>query len=460
MSSATPGSAGWHNDQGNTLCDAFRFREAIERYQAAIALRPDYAEAFTNMGTALRDCGRIEEAIAAHRRALQLKPDLAEGLNNLAIALRDCGRWDEALPSCRRALEIKPDYADAHANLGVILCEMEQADEAIAACRRAVELQPRRAVLQNNLGMILLRLGQYEEGWRRVEARYFADPRFPARQLAQPRWDGGDLAGRTLLIHAEQGFGDTMQFARYVPLAAERRGQVIFECYPELRNLFECLKGGKGVKLITAGDAIPPFDVHCPIMSLPLAFGTTLHTVPNAPYLRPDPSRVEYWKEKLQSTEEATHVYAGLRRRRIGLVWAGKPTHTDDRNRSMMLSELAPLAAIDADFYSLQRGPSARQACYPPSGMKLADFTAQFLDFSETAALIDNLDLVISVDTAVAHLAGAMGKPVFLLLPKIAEWRWMMHRTDTPWYPSMRLFRQENWRDWKGPVEKIVALLR
>jgi Tfp pilus assembly protein PilF len=459
VSIPTPGSAGWHNDRGNALCDAHRFDEAIAEYERAITLAPDFAEAYSNMGTALRDSDRVDEAINAHRYALQLRPDLAEALNNLAIALRDIGQWDEALQCCQRAIAIKPEYADAHANLGVILCELERADESVAACRRAVALQPQRGVLQNNLAMILLKLGQYEEGWAKAEWRYFSDPRFPARKLPKPRWNGEDLRGGTLLIHAEQGFGDTIQFSRYVPLAAARGGQVIFECPPEQRRLFECFRNVK--QLVTAGDVLPEFDLHCPTMSLPLAFGTTLETVPHEPYLRADPARAEFWRRKLIITDDgAPHVHAGFPKLKIGLVWAGKPTHTDDRNRSMTLSELAPLTGIDAEFYSLQKGPAARQVTEQPGGMQLQNFTADFSDFAETAAFIANLDLVIAVDTAVAHLAGAMGKPVYLLLPKVSEWRWMLRRADTPWYPHTRLFRQERWRDWAAPVNQIVALLR
>ncbi|HEY1683678.1 MAG TPA: tetratricopeptide repeat-containing glycosyltransferase family protein [Tepidisphaeraceae bacterium] len=453
MSIPEPGSAGWHNDRGNTLCDEFRFGEAIGEYERAIALSPDFAEAYSNMGTALRDCGRIEEAIAAHQHALQLRPNLAEAMNNLAIALRDTGQWEKALQCCRRAIEMKPDYAEAHANLGVILAEMEQSEEAIAACRRAVALQPKRGVLQCNLGMILLKLGHYEEGWPQVEWRYFADPRYPARQIPKPRWYGEDLQGRTLLIHAEQGFGDTIQFARYVPLAVAHGGRVIFECYPEQRSLFECLPNVS--QFITAGEPLPEFDLHCPIMSLPLAFRTTLDSIPTQPYLRPDPKLTEYWRHRI----DAVHVYGKPSRRKIGLVWAGKPTHTDDRNRSMGLSQLAPLAQVDATFYSLQKGIAAEQASTPPAGMVLHDFSNGFSDYAQTAAFIANLDLVIAVDTSAAHLAAAMGKPVYMLLPKIADWRWMIQREDTPWYPTMRLFRQQNWRDWSYPIEKIVALL-
>jgi Tfp pilus assembly protein PilF len=452
---ATPGSAGWHNDRGNALCDEYRFGEAIAEYERAIALAPDFAAAYSNMGTALRDSDRIDEAIQAHRRALQLRPNLAEALNNLAIALRDVGQWDEAQQCCRRAIAIKPEYADAHANLGVILCEVEQADEAVAACRRAVELQPRRGVLQNNLGMILLKLGQYEEGWAKAEWRYFCDPRFPARALPKPRWNGEDLRGRTLLIHAEQGFGDTIQFSRYVPLASARGGKVVFECPPEQRRLFECFPNVQ--HLVTAGDVLPEFDLHCPTMSLPLAFGTTVETVPSEVYLQANLERVEYWRARMG--QETPHIHAGLRRWKIGMVWAGKPTHTDDRNRSMALSELAPLASVDAAFYSLQKGVAARQVSERPGGLKLLEYSEEFLDFAETAAFIANLDLVIAVDTSVAHLAGAMGKPVYLLLPKVSEWRWMLRRSDTPWYPHTRLFRQERWRDWTAPVNEIVALL-
>lgn len=452
-------SAGWHNDRGNELADALRLSEAIEAYRRAIEIDPDYAEAFSNLGTALRDSGEIEGAIEVYERALKLKPGLAEAWNNLAIALRDKGELELALANCRRALEINKDYADALANLGVILCDLDRGEEAVAASRRAAELQPRRAVVQNNLAMILLRTGNYEEGWGRFEWRYFCDPRYPARQMDRPRWDGSDLNGRTLLIHAEQGFGDTIQFARYVALAAECVGKVILECPAELRRLFEGLKGmksekGEKIELVVKGEALPAFDVHCPMMSLPAVLGGRVEGIPSGVYLRADRGRVEYWKKRL-GENKAPHVHAGLRRKKIGLVWAGKPTHTDDRNRSMRLEDLAGLVQIDADFFSLQKGVATEQARRAPARMKLVDFTDEFTDYAETAAFVANMDLVIAVDTSVAHLAGAMGKKVWVMLPKAADWRWMLRREDTPWYATMRLFRQERWRDWSSVVGRI-----
>jgi hypothetical protein len=443
----TPRSAGWHNDRGNALCDEYRFTEAIAEYRRAIELAPQFAEAYSNLGTALRDSCETDAAIYAYERAIEMRPDLAEAFNNLAIALRDKGQFEEALRNCRQALSLKPDYADAQSNLGVVLCDLEQADEAIAACRRAVEMQPRRGVVQCNLAMILLKLGHYEEGWARYEWRYLADPRYPARKLPQPRWDGGELNGKTILVHAEQGFGDTIQFARYVPLVAECGPNVILECQPELVRLFASLPNIQ--QIVTAGEQLPAFDVHCPMMSLPLALSQTLKTIPAGPYLRPEENLAQHWRQRL----------ADDRKRKIGLVWAGKPSHTDDRNRSMRLKDLAPLAHADASFYSLQKGPAARQIDESPQGMKLMDFTPEFTDYADTAAFVANLDLVISVDTSVAHLAGALGKPAWVLLPRVPDWRWMIQRGDTPWYPTMRLIRQERWRDWRGVVEQIARLL-
>ncbi|HWB55124.1 MAG TPA: tetratricopeptide repeat-containing glycosyltransferase family protein [Tepidisphaeraceae bacterium] len=449
MSIATPGSPGWHNDRGNALCDEFRFEEAIAEYRRAIELAPRFAEAYSNLGTALRDSGEIDAAIYAYERAIEMRPDLAEAFNNLAITRRDKGELDEALRCCRQAIAIKPNYADAISNLGVILCDLERGDEAITACRQAVELQPNRAVVQNNLGMILLKLGQYEEGWVRHECRYLCDPRYPARKLPKPRWDGSQLNGQTVLVHAEQGFGDTIQFVRYAPLIAERGGKVVLECQPELRRLFETLPNVQ--RVVTVGEALPDFNLHCPTMSLPFAFGTTIDSIPAAPYIRANEIRVEYWRQRLLT--EAPHIHDGPHKKKIGLVWAGKPTHTNDHNRSMKFSDIAPIICPGAIFYSLQKGPAARQA----NG--LIDYTSEFHDFAETAAFISNLDLVISVDTAVAHLAGAMGKPAWLLLPKVSEWRWMIGRPDSPWYPTMRLFRQEKWGDWTEPVKEIARLL-
>ncbi len=269
------------------------------------------------------------------------------------------------------------------------------------------------------------------------------------RNIAQPQWNGESLDGKTILLHAEQGFGDTLQFIRYAPQVAKRGGSVIVECPIELSTI---LRGVEGInRIITKGDSWPSYDVQSSIMSLPLIFGTTPDTIPSQPYLSVPPDRIAAWRERLGNPDA---------RHRVGIVWAGRPEHKNDRRRSMRLDQFAPLTEIkSANFFTLQKGPAAAQAATPPPGMSLIDFTSDLHDFVETAALITNLDLVICVDTSIAHLAGAIGKPVWLLLPHAPDWRWMLNRTDTPWYPTMRLFRQPSPGDWPAVMADVTRAL-
>ncbi len=436
---------------GNVLREKEHVDEAIDALRQAIALKPDYAEAYSNLGAALRDKRQHDEAIDACRRGIALRPDFPEAHTNLGNALRDQGLMDEAIDAYHRAIAIKPEFVEAHTNLGSVLKDMGRLDEAIAASRRAVAIKPDSPEAHYTLAFNLLLNGDFAEGWVEHEWRWlFKD--FPAHRWSssKPQWDGSDLAGQTILLYCEQGFGDILQFIRYAPMVAERGGRVIVMGPPDLRGLFRSVRGVS--EWVDFGDRLPPFDVQCPLMSLPLAFGTTMETIPaSVPYLDAEVAEIARWRDRLAGEPP------GLK---VGLVWAGRSTHTNDHNRSIPLSILTPLAKVAGlNFHSLQKGDQAAQARRPPGGMKLVDWTEELNNFADTAAYIANLDLVISVDTAVAHLTGAIGRPVWLLAPFVTDWRWPLGREDSPWYPTMRVFRQKAFGQWDEVIERVATAL-
>jgi Flp pilus assembly protein TadD len=431
------------NNLGDALCDNGQVDDAITTCLHVIELNPKYAAAYNNLGTALKQAGRFDQAIAAFDKSIQLQPNLAEPHCNLGVAQADSGLLQEASISLRRAIELNPNYAKAHINLGVVLCNLGQRKQAIIACERAIELEPDLEQAHCNFAQILLTQGDFERGWSEHEHRWKANPRIRPIPLSQPRWNGEPLNGRTILIHAEQGFGDAIHFIRYVPLIAAHGGKVILECQPELVQLFRQVTGVE--KIIPAGQPLPPFDLHCPLMSLRLVMTTTLQSIPaTVPYLF-----AEKWKKPLTNTAL-----------NVGLAWAGRPTHSNDQNRSMKLADFQRLGKIPGiTFHTLQKGSAASEALSPPAGMTLIDHSAELHDFTDTAGLICELDLVISVDTSIAHLAGALGKPIWVLLPFVPDWRWMRDRSDSPWYPTMRLFRQSRWGSWDEPLSQIAQSL-
>ena len=446
--------AGVHSNLGQALHAKGLLDEAIVAFRRSIELRGDFPNTHFHLANALKDKGRGEEAVAAYRRAIALRPDFAAAHNRLGDALRDVGRLDETVPAYRRAVEINPGFVEAQNNLAGALAATGQVEKALAECRRTLELRPDLAAAHLTRAMLLLLTGCFAEGWAEYEWRWeWAGAPSPMRDPTQPVWRGEDPRGRAILVQAEQGFGDTIQFIRYAPLLAQRGARVIVECRPELKPLLQALEGVEQV--LAEGEPLPPCDLRLPLLSAPLAFRTTLETVPaNVPYLRPDPARVDQWRSRL--APRSTPVAPRLK---VGLAWAGKPVNMADWYRSMPLSSLAPLADVkDVRFYSLQKG-SGEQAANAPAPMALCDLTNELRDFADTAALIANLDLVITVDTAVAHLAGAMAKPVWTLLPFVPEWRWLLDREDSPWYPTMRLFRQKTRGDWAGVVERVAGEL-
>jgi tetratricopeptide (TPR) repeat protein len=447
-----------HANHGNALFGLKRYGEALASYDRALALRPAMAGLHYNRGNALHEMRRFDEALASYDRALAFRPDHAEAHYNRGNALHVSQRFDEALASYDRALVLRTDYAEAIANRGATLYDLQRYDEALASYDRALTLRPHFADAHYNEAMCRLLLGDFDRGWQKHEWRWETEQlRKSNRGFPQPLWLGSDaIAGKTVLLHAEQGLGDTIQFCRYAPLVAARGAHVVIEVQKPLRRLMETLAGV--ARVISRGDPLPAFDLQCPLLSLPLALRTHLETIPaTVPYLAAPESKVRAWADRL-----GRHAQP-----RIGLVWAGNPrkelpgANRIDGQRSIAFDQLAPLVRLTGcSFYSVQKGDEAvRQIRASALRDVVVDWTDDLHDFSDTAALIENLDLVISVDTSVAHLAGALGKPFWLLNRHNTCWRWLIDRNDSPWYPTARLFRQQAAGQWDPVIARVAAAL-
>lgn len=440
-----PDFAEAHNNLGNALRAIHAFDDALASFRRALAIRPAYAAAENNMGAALKAMGRLEAAIAAYRRALDVEPNNADARYNLGNALLASDAADEAIAAFRRVVELNPTFAEAHNNLGSALQAQGNIDDAIAAFRAARDIDPDYGDARQNLGMALLLTGDFANGWAEYQWRWRAsDFSSPVRGFPQPVWDGSDLAGRTILLHAEQGLGDTIQFARYAPLVAARGGRVVLECSHALAQL---MTGVGGVdEVVVSGDLLPAFETHCPLVELARIFGASPGTIPaDVPYIEIDPGTAAAWSERFSAVP-------GLK---VGLAWAGNPKHKNDRNRSVALDHFASLTRTRrVSFFSLQVGPRSGDLAHL-GGHRIDDLSPLLTDFTQTAGAVGCLDLLITVDTAVAHLAGALGQPTWLLLPSVPDWRWLLERDDSPWYPSMRLYRQGGPGDWEPVIERV-----
>ncbi|MBC7859932.1 MAG: glycosyltransferase family protein [Burkholderiaceae bacterium] len=425
-----------------------RFDDALRAYQSALRINPEHQAALSNCGSTLQEMQRHGEAIAFFERALRVKPDYAEALSNLGNSLIALKRPEEALIVLDRALELNQAYVAALFNRANALQYLNRPDEAILSYRRALLIDPGHVDANFNDGVCRLLNGDFENGFRQYEWRWRKEAYLPLKQeFGAHLWLGApDLQGKTILVYSEQGLGDTIQFCRYVKLLAGLGAKVIVRVQPALKSLLSGLPGAQQV--LGTGEALPAFDFHCPLMSLPLAFQTRLDTVPAEPsYLAADPARVAAWQAKLGPKTLP----------RIGLAWAGSAGHDNDAARSIPLLTLMRLVGENAQYVSIQKDLGALDRLLLARQSALLHFAEAQTDFAETAALIANLDLVVTVDTSVAHLAAAMGKPVWILLPWAPDWRWMLERADSPWYPSATLVRQPKAGDWDSVLARVAA---
>ncbi len=449
-----PGLAAIYYNFGTALEELGELDDAVKQYGKAISINPESADAYNNLGNVLKKQKKTEEALLNYQKALDLRPDFAEVFNNIGDLYRSEGRFDEAAEYCRKAIEHNPIEERFYISLGNTFLGQGKYNEAMEQYLEAVDMEPDSADAHYNRGLVLLMKGEFEEGWEEYEWR------FKSKEISKdigytdnkiPVWDGSPLDGKTILIMSEQGMGDHIQFARYIPMVKKLGGRVVFESRRSLMRLFE---GYDGIDLLleesgrNRSDMTP--DVCIQLLCLPRIFDTAQDTITaDVPYLKADPETVERWKPRVDN-----------KLFKVGLVWSGSPSHKNDRNRSCKLSDFEPLADIPGvAFYSLQKGELSDDRKKPPEGMRIEEIGKDLEDFMDTAAVIENLDLVISVDTAVVHLAGALGKQVWTLLPFIPDWRWMLDREDSPWYPTMRLFRQPGHGDWRSVMKQAAAEL-
>ena len=448
-----PNSPGAHGNLGNVLKEQGRLEDAAARYRVALSLAPNSAEAHCILGSILQEQGKLEEAKSSYEEALRRNPALADAHNNLGSVLKDQNQLEKAELSLKEALRLNPALVEAHANLGSLYKHQHQFDKARACFMEALRLNPELADGHYHLSLFLLLLGEYANGWREYEWRLRTKAK--RSSLAAPAtWDGADLNGRTILLQAEEGLGDTMNFIRYASLVKLKGGRVIVQCQPSLLRI---LAGCPGIdELVPQGESPPAHDVSASLLSLPMLCGTTLENIPaQVPYIHVGADRVDRWRDQLAA-------FPGFK---IGINWQGNPAQKDDRRRSPPLKHFAPLAAVPGvSLIVLQRGPGLDQMAQAARQFNFVDLPGRAEEPAETwldtAALIKAVDMVITSDTAVAHLAGALAVPVWTLLCYTADWRFLLDREDCPWYPTMRLFRQKQPGDWAEVFQRVADELR
>jgi tetratricopeptide (TPR) repeat protein len=438
------------HQHANALLSLGRTDHALGEFRAVVARAPRHGEARLNCGIACAALGRLDEALAEFDAALALMPAQPAVHYNRALALQALGRYAEAVEAHDRALAAAPQHAGAWLHRGRALAALKRIDEALASYGKAGALRKNDPDVEFSEALALLALGDYRRGLAKYEARWRRTGMPEQKSRSRPLWRGEyPLAGKTVLLHAEQGLGDTIQFARYVPLlAATGAKQIVLEVQSELTALLARLAGGATV--MARGEVPPPFDVHCPLGSLPLAMGTDFASVPAPiPYLSADDGALAKWSARLNALE----------RPRIALAWAGNPSHDNDRNRSIPFASLAPLLSLPASFVGVQRELRHDDAERLGAEPRVVHLGGELENFTDTAAVIALCDLVISADTAVAHLAGAMGRPLWVLIPFAPDWRWTLNGDTSPWYPAARLFRQSALGDWAGVIAGVAAAL-
>jgi Flp pilus assembly protein TadD len=437
-----------HNNLAVALDQEGKKEEALAAFQEAARLKPDYADALHNLGNHLRRLGRLADAEAVYRQTLKLIPDSPDLCNHLGIALLGQAKHTEAEACFQRSLRLKPDHAEAHNNLGVLLEQLGNEEGAIASYEESIRLKPDSPDTHRNLALGYLMSGDYARGWEEYEWRW-KSPANPPRPFSQPRWDGRFLHGQAVLLYSEQGLGDTIQFARYASLVQERGGVVFLECPAVLERLLSRCPGVD--RVIPQGAPLPEFAFQIPLMSLPGVFRTTLSSIPTSvPYCSAAAADIDHWKEELGAISSF----------KIGIAWQGSQKYAGDAHRSIRLACFEPLARLpDVRLVSLQKGFGSEQLAQV-NDWNVLDVGNRVNDFADTAAVIQNLDLVVCVDTAVAHLAGALGVPVWMVLSMASDWRWLRGPETTEWYPSHRFFRQQQWGHWEDVFKRIIDSLR
>lgn len=440
-----------HFNKGIALKALGRFEEAIVTYQIAIALKPDFEKFQLNTGALLNDLGQSQLAKNYFDNALIINPVFAEAFCNRGVALNNLGQTESALHNYEIAISIKPNYQECHSNKGVVLQDLKKTNQAIRSLNNAIQIDFIDAESHFNLGLSLLRSGDMENGLIEYEWRWMSPSSScfkTKREFSKPLWLGQySLTDKTILIHAEQGLGDSIQFVRYLELVTELGAKVIFEVQAPLVELFKQMKGN--IELVVKGNNLPDFDFHCPLMSLPLAFNTCLQTIPfKESYINSDFLKRQFWSQRLLKSNNP----------KVGLVWSGNVAHSNDRQRSLELSKLCSYLPDGFDYVSLQK--EVRESDYEYlCNSNIQHFEEEIEDFTDTAALCSLMDLVICVDTSVAHLSAALGRPTWILLPFVPDWRWLLDREDSPWYPTVKLIRQQSKGEWAGALRSMQESL-
>ena len=444
-----PNVSSFHSNRGLALQELKQLDAAVASYDKAIAYKLEFAKAYYNRGNALNELKQLNAAVASYDKAIALKPDFAEAYSNRGIALKELKQLDAAIASYDKAIALKPDYAEAYYNRGTALQELKQLDAAVASCDKAIVLAPDFAEAYWNKSMLLLLTREFVKGFNLYEWRWDEKNTMKwKRNFSQPLWLGEEsLSDKTILIHAEQGLGDTIQFCRYIKMVSDLDAKVIFEVQKPLVRLLKDLPGVS--TLIAKGDPLPEFDFHCPLLSLPLAFKTDLNSIPSArSYLEAEVARIAYWKDRIKGD--------GLK---IGIAWQGSKGTTVDIGRSFELKLFEKIATQpNVHLISLQKEYGSDQLNDMPPGMLVMDLGEELDNdgaFLDSSAVMMNLDLVITSDTAMAHLAGALGIKTWVVLKYVPDWRWMLDRQDSPWYPSLKLYRQEKMDDWSTVFDQM-----
>ena len=427
-----------------------QLNEAISHLREAVRFRPGYSEAWNNLGNLLIKQNKLDEAGDCFRKALEINPSYARAMSNLGVVLTEQGRLDDAVAMLEQLVRLDPAFAEGHNNLGVARMKQGQLSDALADLETAIRISPAYPEPYKNQAIVWLCQGDYGRGWPAFESRWKSKD-YPKYSFDASRWDGSPLGGKTILLHAEQGLGDALQFVRYAPLVKQQGAQVVLQTPKPIVPLLERCEGID--QLVALGDQLPKFDCYASLMSLPALLRTTIDSVPNdVPYVRIAPELVERWRDNLS----LVHGF------RIGIAWQGNREYRGDHLRSFPLRYFAPLAQVPGvKLLSLQRGPGAEQASNPDLGFSLQQFGDDFdrTPFLDTAAVMQNVDLVITSDTAVAHLAGGLGVSVWVALGLSPDWRWMLGRSDSPWYPTMKLFRQPAVGRWDDVFAEMAAEL-